>query len=248
MYSAHETFSNSPIEEVVFDIEFASTSEFDTRRLDNFADDIANYFPKKAVLSGGQSRSTEVTPRIAVAETSRTILCQNAAGNEFLRLSGSSVSFSNVNGYAGWSAFFPMAQIIWKVYTENIQPGNARRLGLRYINRFKPPIVRPFGHWLTSYLTLPSIKGGNVVRHYYTSVVLPQGDLSATELAIRTVLLDDPTSVTNSAFILDFDIYRTGSWTLSEGNALFGIFGDMHERIYEAFTASLTPAALELIR
>jgi uncharacterized protein (TIGR04255 family) len=91
------------------------------------------------------------------------------------------------------------------------------------------------------------LPGDKIMNGYFTSISVPQNELNNTELAIRTVLLEDSSAVTKWAYILDLDIYQSGEWAPAATHALLGAFEDLHERIYTTFVQCITPETRERI-
>jgi uncharacterized protein (TIGR04255 family) len=138
------TFSNPPIVEAIFHLVVERDGEFDHETLNNYVTSITEEFPNKQEnrLLGGNisfdpSNTDSMTSSINNILQGYTI--SSSDGSSIIQANSNSFSFSKLNSYETWEAFYGKANQFWLKYLEITSANRVNRLSLRYLNRIKIP-------------------------------------------------------------------------------------------------------------
>lgn len=131
-------YARAPIQEAIFEAKF-SIENFDSTMPGQFYDKVRHEFPEKndvkvvtITLGTGMPGDQQSTPQVP------TMQSWNNERTGCLQI-GPGIIAANILKYQNWENFTPIINLLLKSYFECARPKNAKRIGMRYINRFVIP-------------------------------------------------------------------------------------------------------------
>ncbi|MBI4083108.1 MAG: TIGR04255 family protein [Candidatus Lambdaproteobacteria bacterium] len=146
------------------------------------------------------------------------------------------LAVNQLKPYPGWDAFSTMIMNVYSEYVGLLPKYDIRRIGLRYINRL--PVSERFkiGDYLVIDPPLPESLNrplNSFFQRYELNFDNPRGIL---------IHQTGTQTIENSKFaMLDLDFVSTPQQDFGEPEAIAPWIGGAHDRIFDAFVASLNP-------
>jgi uncharacterized protein (TIGR04255 family) len=237
-----------PLVEAVCEFRFDPSGEWDWTVPGRLYDRIQNEFPRREQTQGfgfslqlGEGLQSAVP---AIQGGLDRVLMSREDGSASVQIGQNQLVINHRLPYPGWEGFFAIIRHILKTYLDLV-PSSFERVGLRYINQISAPFEREFE--IGSLITLdPPIPKeierplANFYQRYELRHDKPEGIL-----VHQTGMQFSPENEPVLMLDLDFgslpnaapDVAEAGPW-------LHGA----HDRVEEAFLASVNPKLLDRMR
>lgn len=237
-------YKNSPITEVVCEFRFELENAFDQKAVDLFFSAIKEKFPKK---KKGQRHEMKVEVNPKGQSFNKTVeeFDQFLSEDEKTRiqLDKGRLSIHKLKPYGSWKEFYPLINLIFNTYIENVNIKSIQRIGLRYINNFEIPLS-PID--IEQYFNLRPALGGKLPQDLTLFMV---GTIFVFENGrdnMKVQFLNRPAADLNkTAFVLDMDYFLLKSGSISVGEANKWI-ENAHKNVEDVFEAALTDKTKQL--
>ncbi len=231
-----------PLAEVICQVKFPPILRIVREEPSDFQERVRDRFPLLEVEQGvvvkfpapasGGAPSTEIPPRV--------FRFGSADGQTVISLAMDFYALSTQH-YTHWANFAADLELALATMEAVYRPAHAKRIGLRYVNRFTPQgagcatmkeVLALFRPELTSLLQTDA---WSQPASLVTQLNLPDGDAL---LTLRTAYSNDPNE---PFFLLDFDYYEEGKLGF---DGLIERCEKYHRVIYDAFRWSLQESSL----
>lgn len=155
----HYRYDKHRIQEVIFEAKF-STENFDSTVPGRFYEKVSAEFPAKndlktitVSLGTAPPDTPPIAPQAPIMQT------WNDKRTECLQLGPGIIAANILNySYQGWESFKQTIDLLLNSYLQCTQPQSAKRIGLRYINRFVfPEKTIDLSNYFNLKFTLPQI-------------------------------------------------------------------------------------------
>jgi uncharacterized protein (TIGR04255 family) len=140
------TFSNPPIVEAIFHVVVERDNDFNNEALSDYAKYITESFPvfnrmEKRFLKNDISFNINDPGNItsSISDNLEGYFLSSNDNSKVIQANLNDFSFSKLQPYETWEAFYHEASNFWKKYIEITSVERVKRLGLRYLNRIEIP-------------------------------------------------------------------------------------------------------------
>lgn len=236
-------YKNSPITEAVCEFRFELESVFDLKTVDLFFNEIKEKFPKKKKGQTHQMKF-EINPKGQSFNKTLEEFDQFFSDDEktLIQLDKERLSIHKLKPYNSWQEFYPLINLIFKSYINNIKIKSIQRIGLRYINNFEIPLS-VFD--IEQYFNLRPTMGEGLPQNLVSFMV---GTIFAFENGrdnIKVQLIDRLAASGKTMFVLDMDYFLVQSNAV-KNNDVGDWLALAHKNIENTFEAALTATAKKL--
>jgi uncharacterized protein (TIGR04255 family) len=151
-------------------------------------------------------------------------------------------TFSQLQPYDNWEAFFSEGSRLWRLYAAMAHPEDISRIALRYINRFSVPMTR-LPHCLTAFPALPEGMPP-YVSQWMTRVLIHEPEIGTN--AFLTQVAEAP-QADKIPMLLDIEAFIEGRLPL-DPEQLLTRFLALHDLKNRLFFESFTEEGLQLFQ
>ncbi len=240
-----EKLAYSPLIEVLCEFRFARSGSWDWTIPGRLYDEIRGDFPERAQVDGvsvqfsvGPDSKIPTPPSITSPER---VQMKRADGSAMVQVGPHLLVINHLQPYSDWGAFRPMIVNAFERHAGIVGPTAVVRIGLRYINKIPLPDSEcPLGEITT---LDPSREGplNRPLNGMYQRFELKH-DKPASILVLQTgTQFNDK----ERFLVLDFDIGSLPNEVFVKPTSLWSWLDDAHDRVGEAFLASIKPSLVE---
>lgn len=243
-----EPLKNPPLVEAVCEFRFDPMSKWDWIVPGRLFDQIGSEFSERTEVHRlgvrvEQESGKVATPSIIEAGPDR-IQLKRPDGSAMVQVGPRQLIISHLRPYPNWPAYRELIIRIFNAYKAVVEDGLLVRMGLRYINQVSPLD----GDYKRTITVSPALPGRlNRSIHTFFQRYELKHDRPEGLLIHQTGLVRD--SETNKDMVmLDLDFISTSVEKLMSQEGVEGWLEEAHDRVEEAFLASLTPEAYRRLK
>lgn len=248
--SNYPTLNNAPITEAVIELRFPQ-SFVSFPKTKAFCDSLKNDYPNQNIKNLRQivfsfDESSQVSGQRELGPELVMVTSQDQ--KRIFHFGKDRFSFSRVGRYSNWIEFSSEALKVWQGFQQAQGIKLLTRIGVRFINNLNlPKEMKDFSEFL---IVPPAVPPAipNVCAGFLTRVFLVNEKMGASAVIAQIL---DPNNVKVADIklpvILDIDVYKTGSFLLSDTNLLDHL-SDLRGYKNDIFFSSLTPKTLEFYK
>ncbi|MBW3539700.1 MAG: TIGR04255 family protein [Planctomycetes bacterium] len=240
-------YSKAPITEAIIDIGVRPSESVRLDDLERLHDSIRDEYPGKAgrSLFQGRFRAERTGVSTSASQKPMGFLFKSRDEKQIVQMRLDGFTMSRLAPYESWKPFRDEAQRLWALYRDVVQPEEATRLAVRYINRIDIPL--PFDDLKEYLLTVPEVAPGlpQALSGLFMQLTIPQEDIGCT--TILTEALIEPPAPEVASVVVDIDLFRTERVPQDDGK-LWAFFELLHDRKNQVFEACITDKTREMIQ
>jgi uncharacterized protein (TIGR04255 family) len=243
-------YRKAPITEAVIELQVRLATDVTAEMLREVNRDLLDLGEVK------QLKMAHFELRVGDDQPSSSDLSEKAAGWAFISPDKRRVmqaridafAFSHLAPYSSWDELKTDFQRAWAEYVKVAQVQTVTQVRLRYINQFNLPLpIRDFKDY---FLTVPEIAPAlpQALAGYFLQAQIPVQDLES--MLVLTQTMVPPPEVGIGSIVLDLDLRRNGSPSLSSNNfeGVWNLLEEFHALKNTYFEGCITDATRELIR
>lgn len=239
-----EKLKYSPLIEALCEFRFVPSPSWDWTIPGRLYDEIREDFPKRAQVDGFTVQfvvGPEKTSAQHPIKGPERVQMKRADGTAMVQVGPNLLVVNQLYPYTDWSSFRPMITDAYAKHEKIAGPAKVARIGLRYINQIPLPETDcRLERFTTLAQKLPSAldRPLNALYHRFElDQDRPQ--------AVLVLQLGTQRTGQGNFLMLDLDIGSLANQEFSEADKIWSWLHDAHDRIDEAFFASVAPALLE---
>ena len=237
-----EKLKTPPLIEALCEFRFIESTAWDWVLPGQLYDKIKVDCPERAQIQGvgfQVQTAPKVKPIASIHTSPDRIQLKRADGSAMVQVGYNLLAINQLKPYTTWTEFLNLIMNIFETYQEITGTIELERIGLRYINQMA---VDDLKTKISDIITLAPPLTGKLARpihafyqRYEIEQEKPEG-----MLIHQTGTQQDEQG--NHVFILDLDFGSTKVKDLNSTEAVKNWLDQAHDRVYEAFVASLTPS------
>ena len=185
-------------------------------------------------------------PKTSVASAAEQIGFVFKSSNDWVfQATLDSFSYSQVGAYTGWEPFIAEAKILWSIYATVVKIKRAKRLALRYINKFDIPqaTINLKHYFRTGPEIAPELP--QTLAGFFMQSQLPLPEAEAVVLINQTQV--PPDKKDHLSLLLDIDLFRLQNLGRTD-EEMWATFEQLRVWKNRVFEACITDNTRELIR
>jgi uncharacterized protein (TIGR04255 family) len=242
-------YKNSAITEALIDVKVELAPNEGFAQLSNLRDKLISRYPEEQTTYIGQMTFSLLPETKATAQNEPYgLLFWTKDRKQAVQVKRDGFTFSRLPPYESWEKLQIEAKNLWQIYQETLTVKKITRVASRYVNQFDLPGTRVEPEdYLNTYprLSKDLPKERSDFGPFWMRLELFQEDLKA-KLVISEGSAP-PKKPEAVAILLDLDIFIENP-EIRDGDALWNLLQQLHERMYLYFEASITDKIRELIR
>lgn len=244
----YEPLVKPPLVEAVCEFRFDPSVKWDWTVPGRLYDRIQDEFPRSEQVQGfGFMLQVGEGPQAAFPAVQGgldRVVMSREDGSALVQVGPNQLVVNHKLPYPGWDAFFVLIERILKSYLDLV-PSPFQRVGLRYINQIPVPAdqTMEIGSLLTLAPPIPP-EIDRPLMSFYQRYELHHDEPKGI-LVHQTGLQQSPESVPILTLDLDFGSFPTSAPGVSEAGPWLQ---DAHDRVEQAFQASVNPELLDRMR
>jgi uncharacterized protein (TIGR04255 family) len=240
--------TRAPVVEALIDFRVRSRANFDLKVLEDLHSRINDRYPtskplQQVVATFGVKDGQPAAQQ--VVQTPKGYRFEAADTRLVVQMTTDGCTVSRLKPYETWEKLIEETRLIWELYVATAQPEAVIRVATRFINRIELPL--PFGDF-DEYLTAPPVVPKRLpqfVSEFLSRMVV--NDPKDQTTIILTQALEPVIQTTNTLpILLDIDVFKVDTCA-PRAKDLWGLLDKFRDLKNEAFFASLTPKALEML-
>lgn len=231
-----------PLIEALCEFRFAESANWDWVLPGQLYDKIKNDFPVRDQIQGigfQVKASPKVKPAASIHTLPDRVQLKRADGSSMVQVGYHLLAVNQLRPYTSWTEFRAFIMSIFETYHEIAEEIDLERIGLRYINQLAvTDLLINAGDALT--LT-PPLTGvlDRPIHAFYQRYEIEQENPEGILVHQTGTQIDEHD---NPVFVLDLDFGSTKVKELKNAEAVKNWLELAHDRMYEAFVASLKPS------
>ncbi len=240
--------TRAPVVEALVDFRVRAKADIDSKVFQDLHARIIDRYPtskplQQVVATFGVKNGQPTAEQ--VVQTPKGYRFEAADARLVVQMTVDGCTVSRLKPYETWEKLVEETRLIWELYVATAQPEAVMRVATRFINRVELPL--PFGDF-DEYLTAPPAvpkKLPQSVSEFLSRMVVTDPKDQTT--IILTQALEPVIQSTNSLpILLDIDVFKVDTYH-PRTQGLWEQLDKFRALKNEAFFASLTPKALEML-
>jgi len=237
-----EKLKTPPLIEALCEFRFAENANWDWVLPGQLYDKIKTDFPERAQIQGvgfQVQASPKLKPVASIHTLPDRVQLKRLDGSAMVQVGYNLLAINQLKPYTSWTEFLSLIMRIFETYHEITGAVDLERIGLRYINQL---VVTDSKTKVSDLITLTPPLTGTLARpihSFYQRYEIEQENPEGM-LVHQTGTQQDEQE--NPVFILDVDFGSTKVQELKNADSVKIWLEQAHNRVHEAFVASLTPS------
>jgi uncharacterized protein (TIGR04255 family) len=239
-----ETLSRPPLIEALCEFRFDDSSAWDWTIPGLLYEELRGEFPERSEVKSLILKAPSAENPLPQAVTApERVQFRRSDGSMIVQVGPHLLVINHLPQYSSWELFLEKIREVYRRYSHVAGPPRLQRIGLRYINRFDLKANEGVSSIVT---TCPSLLGAlsRPVHSFYQRYDLehdkPKG-LLVHQSGKREI-------EGSTALMLDIDFGSTDVAQIESEDNLTRWLNDAHDRVYDAFVASINPDFLKSLR
>lgn len=241
-----ERLKTPPLIEALCEFRFVENTNWDWVLPGQLYDKIKGEFPERAQIQGVGFQiqaSPKVKPIASIHTLPDRVQLKRADGSAMVQVGYNLLAINQLKPYPSWTEFLALIMQIFEEYQGIVGNIVLERIGLRYINQLSvSEKTADIGDAITLIPPLTGILARPIHAFYQRYEI--EHDQPEGILIHQTGTQQDEQA--NPVFILDLDFGSTQVQDLSGQQEVKNWLNQAHDRVYEAFVASLAPTLYAL--
>ena len=234
------SYANPPVTEAVIEFRFKPKPGFSVEDIDRCTEQVFGTNLGRQILRDVESQIFVADSKYETQATNIGFKLQCESSNTVLQLRLDRLVYSKLAPYTTWEEFSSDALKYWIGYRDVAEPESMQRLGIRYINRFKPETTAlDPAEFLTMRIAWNEKELGEQFSAWEVRLGLPFQQQHCTAMLYN--------SVGREGILLDIDVYRTASLPRPT-EPLEPVLSELKEIERRVFESCITDAARELFK
>lgn len=239
-----EKLKYSPLIEALCEFRFVPSSSWDWTIPGRLYDEIRSDFPERAQVDGLAVQfvlGPEKTSAQPVIKGPERVQMKRSDGTAMVQVGPNLLVVNHLRPYSDWESFCSMISDAYAKHEKIIGPTKVARIGLRYINQIPLPASDGRLEEITTLAQkLPGALDRPVAGIYHRFELNQDKPNGMLVLQLGTQRTEQ-----GNFLMLDLDIGSSPNEVFMDATSISSWLHDAHERIDDAFFASVVPALLE---